>query len=219
MTHTMTAFDQVVLGATGLVALYLIVRLCQDSKRSGNPVHNIFYLVSFLVVLVSGLLLIIWGYDILPNPEVIVVTTLIPIGISVGLVHEFYKRYAKGYLIFAGIGLLAIILTRYIGANNDSYKALRIITLASFHTVFGLTIFFISILVVRAKKMIGGFIYVTVGGTLIGIGGLSLAFLKSDVPILSANVILTILAPLLFLMTLAFVWGFVKKISAAKKAD
>lgn len=216
MTHTMTVFDQIVLGVTGLVALYLIIRLFQDSKRSGNPVHNIFYLISFLVILVSGLLLIVWGYDILPNPEVIVVTTLIPLGISTGLVYEFHSKYAKGYLIFAIVGLIAIILSRYIGANNESYKPLRIITLASFHAVFGLTIFFIPILVVKAKKVISGFIYVTVGGTLIGIGGLSLAFLKSDAPILSANVILTIFAPLLFLMTLAFTWGFVKKISAVK---
>jgi len=166
------------------------------------------------VILVSGLLLIIYGYDILPNPEVIVVTTLIPIGISTGLVYEFYPKYAKGYLIFAGVGLLAIILTRYIGADNDSYKTLRIITLASFHGVFGLTIFFTPIFLVKAQKAVTGFIGVTVGGALIGIGGLSLAFLKLDNAILDANFILTILAPLLLLMTLAYTWGFVKKIKA-----
>ena len=216
MTHTMTIFDQIVLGATGLVALYLIVRLVQDSKRAGNPIYNYLYIASMAVILVSGLLLIIYGYDILPNAEVIVVTTLIPIGISTGLVYEFHSKYAKGYLIFAIVGLIAITLTRYIGADNESYKTLRIITLATFHGVFGLTIFFIPIFLVKAKKAVTGFIGVTVGGALIGIGGLSLAFLKLDNPILSANLILTILASLLLLMALGYTWGFVKKIKAVE---
>jgi hypothetical protein len=54
---------------------------------------------------------------------------------------------------------------------------------------------------------------VTVGGALIGLGGIALAFLKAGGQLLffSADFVFTILAPLL-LMTLAITWGFVKNI-------
>jgi hypothetical protein len=57
---------------------------------------------------------------------------------------------------------------------------------------------------------------VTVGGALIGLGGIALGFLKTGDQLLffSAEFVFTILAPLLLLMTLAFTWGFVKKIRA-----
>ncbi|NQT24220.1 hypothetical protein HQ585_02585 [candidate division KSB1 bacterium] len=210
----MNTFDQLVLLATGLTAIYLIVRLFQDNKRLGSPaVHNTYYLASFIVLLVSGLLLIWKGWDILPNPEVIVVTTLLPLGIATGLVHEFHKDKAKGYLIFAIVGFLAILVTRFAGAP----RGLQIFTLAFFHSIAGFTIVLIPYFATKAGKVPGGFIGVSIGGVLIGIGGTSLAFLKSGNPILSAELIMTILAPLLLLMTLAYTFGFVKKIVAAKK--
>jgi len=56
---------------------------------------------------------------------------------------------------------------------------------------------------------------VTVGGTLIGLGGIALAFLKTGSQLLffSEQFVFTILAPLLLLMTLAFAWGFAKSIA------
>jgi hypothetical protein len=53
-----------------------------------------------------------------------------------------------------------------------------------------------------------GFIFVGIGGALIGIGGLLLSFLKTGRPILSRDAILTVLPGLLMLMTIAFVAGF-----------
>ena len=211
----MNLFDQIILLATGLTAIYLIVRFFQDNKRASNPVYNVYYLISFIVLLVSGLLLIALSYSILPNPLVIVVTTLLPLGIALGLVHEFYPKLAKPYLVFALVGLLSIIITRF----TVSPRGLQIFTLAFFHSIAGLTVFLIPILVVNAKKAPTGFVFVTVGGTLIGLGGIALAFLKSGGQLLffSAEFVYMILAPLLLLMTLAFTYGFVKKIVAAKK--
>ena len=58
---------------------------------------------------------------------------------------------------------------------------------------------------------------VTIGGFLIGVGGIALAFLKAGSPILSAETIFLILEPILLLMALAFCWGFTKKILTDKK--
>jgi hypothetical protein len=53
-----------------------------------------------------------------------------------------------------------------------------------------------------------------VGGALIGLGGIAVAFLSSGSQLLffSQELVMAILAPLLLLMTLAFDWGFVKDI-------
>jgi divalent metal cation (Fe/Co/Zn/Cd) transporter len=62
-----------------------------------------------------------------------------------------------------------------------------------------------------------GFWWVGIGGVLISIGGIALAFVTSGSQLLffkSMDDILNILAPLLLLMTLAFTWGFVKQIKA-----
>lgn len=206
----MNLFDRLTLLAAGLVAIYLIVRFIQDYRgKDPNPAYNIYYIISFAVLLVSGLLLIGLGWSILGNPLVAVVATLIPLGLSMGLVAEFHQKYEKGYLIFCLIGLIIIIVTRFAQVGG-----LAVVVYAVVHSVAGLLIFFLPIFAIKSKKVPSTFIWVTVGGFLIGVGGIALAFLKAGVPILSAETILTILAPLLLLMALAYAWGFVKKIKA-----
>ncbi len=206
----MNWFDRLTLLATGLTAIYLIVRFMIDYRgKDTKPTQNIYYIISFAVLLVSGLLLIAFGWGALANPLVAVVATLIPLGLSVGLVTEFYQKYAKGYLIFSLIGLVVILITRFAPVGGFA-----VFVYALVHSIAGLLIFFLPILATKAKKAPGDFIMVTVGGFLIGVGGIALAFLKAGVAILSAETILAILAPLLLLMTLAYTWGFVKNIKA-----
>ncbi|MCK5145581.1 hypothetical protein KAR48_02435 [bacterium] len=210
----MSWFDQLVLLATGLTAIYLLFRFFQDSKRNANPVHNLFYMISFAVLLVSGLLLIFLGWGILPSPWVIVVTTFLPMGIATGLVHEFYPEYGRHYLIFAVIGLLAIAITRFTNAG-----AIAVVALAFFHSIAGLTIVLIPWLAVKAGKVIKEYLFVSLGGILIGLGGIALAFLKSGSQLLffSGDFVMMILAPLLFLMALSYAFGFVKKIVSSSR--
>jgi cytochrome b561 len=209
----MTVLDIVSLLLTGLVAAYLVFRFYQDfQSKTPKPRPNIPYMASFTVLLVSGLLLIIFGWEILPRPEIIVVTTLIPLALAVGLVCEFHKeKLGNPYKIFAIIGLLAIILTRFI---PDVPRALQIISIATVHSIFGLTIFIIPIMAVKMGKAPSGFIFVTVGEILIGLGGIALTFLGSEKQLLffSKDFVGMILGPLLLLMALSFTFGFMKKI-------
>jgi len=84
--------------------------------------------------------------------------------------------------------------------------------LAFVHSVAGLLIFFLPIRAVARGEAGKDLIGVTIGGGLIGLGGIALAFLKSGSQLLffSADFVFAILAPLLLLMALAFAWGFVK---------
>jgi hypothetical protein len=211
----MNWLDRITLLATGLVAIYLLYRF-YNHYRAKKSAADICYMVGFGVLLVAGLLLIAFTYDALGNPLVVIVSYLIPAGISLGLVTQFYPQYSKGYLLFIVLGVVLIGITRLLGLEE-----LGRIVLPIFHSVAGLIIFLLPIMVVREGRAPGGFIWVTVGGALIGLGGIALAFLKGGSQFLffSAEVVFAILGPLLLLMTLAFTWGFMKEMVAEKADD
>lgn len=204
----MTVFDRVLLLLTGLVALYLIWRFIED-YRHHKGAHNVCYILSFTVLLVAGLLLIARGFDILASPWVVIVAALIPVCLSLGLVFDIFPGYGKLYLVLAVVGMLAMAISRFTGPES-----LATIFLIIVHSAAGLIIILTPILAVREGKAPGGFIAVTVGGVLIGLGGVALAFLKlgSQFLFFSQDLVFTILAPLLLLMALFFAWGFMKKL-------
>jgi len=154
----MTLFDRIVLLATGLVVIYLIWRFVDDYRKE-KPRYDIYYIISFGVLLVAGLLQIFSGYGILESEWVVIVSVLIPACLSLGLVTEFTPRYEKGYLAFMGLGILAVAVTRFSGPS-----LLATIILIIVHGIAGLLIFFMPIYAVRQEKAPGGFLWVTVGG-------------------------------------------------------
>jgi hypothetical protein len=204
----MTLFDRITLLLTGLTALYLLAHFFQRYQRR-KALYDIYYLMGFVVLLVSGLLLVFFGWDILASPYVLTVATLIPLGISLGLMNQFRPRYKKVYSWFALAGLLAIAVTSIAGLSLKSFAV------PAFHGVAGLIIFLLPFFVREAKP---GFWLVGIGGALIGLGGIALAFLVSGSQLLffSSKFVFQILAPLLFLMTLAFTFGFRKDLGSGK---
>ena len=211
MTHP-TIFDIIVLLLTGLTAAYLIFRFWKRWSWEKKP-FVWYYIMGFLVLLVSGVLLIVLGYKILGTPFVLTVASLIPLGISMGIAEQYFPSWKKYFKWFATLGFIAIAVSAF--ANLE---LLRKIAVPLFHGVAGLVIFlcpFFAPKLSKGKKAANGFQWVGVGGALIGIGGIALAFLTVGKPLLgifTADLVYTILAPLLLLMTLAFTWGFMKDI-------
>ena len=205
-------FDRIVLLLTGLTALYLIWQF-YGRYRVEKALYDIYYMMGFAVLFVSGVLLIFLGWGILASPYVLTVATLVPLGISMGLMNQFMPEYKKIYSWFALVGLLSIAIT------SIADMPLKSIAVPLFHGVAGLIIFGLPLYLCIFKKNVPkGFGMVSVGGLLIGIGGIALAFYKANKPlfgIFTGEFILMILAPLLLLMTLAFTWGFVKDIKAS----
>jgi len=166
----MTIYDQIILLLTGLIAIYLIWRFYgryQKEKR----LYDIYYMLGFAVLLVSGLLLIFLGWDILASPYVLTVASLIPLGISLGIANQFYPQWKKAYAWFALLGIFAIAIS----AIAD-LETLKKISVPLFHGVAGLVIFLGPFFAKDAAK---GFWWVGIGRALIGIGGIALAFLTS----------------------------------------
>jgi hypothetical protein len=195
-----TTMDRILLLATGLLAAYQIV---VGVDNLGNmPVTA--YTIGFGVLLLAGLLLIILGFEALDSPVVAVVSTVIPLSLSLGLVWEHVIPWRQAYFAFAIVGFLAIALTRTLLMPGR----LPTIILATVHGIAGITIFLLPIVLAAQGRAGAAFSLVGIGGALIGVGGLLLSFLKAGRPIVSRAVILRVLPGLLLLMTAAFVAGF-----------
>jgi hypothetical protein len=191
--------DRVLLLAAGLLSAYQIA-----VGLNGKPPLTVwFYTVGFGILLVAGLLLIILGFEGLENQGVVIISTLIPLSISLGLVSEHLARITYPYLILSVFGFGAIAITRFI-----VHGKIATIVLAVVHGIAGMIIFLLPLILWFAGKVPAGYGLVSLGGSLIGIGGLLLAFLKSGRPLLSEDRIYSLLPIILFLMTGAFVLGF-----------
>jgi hypothetical protein len=192
--------NRILLLSTCLLAAYQVV----VGINGLEELPMIAYTIAFGVLLVAGLLLIILGYDALNAPLVVVVSTIIPLSLSLGLVWEHVESLRLPYLAFAILGLLAIALTRSLPAPGK----LPTIVLASVHGVAGMVVFALPSILAAQNLTRAGFGLVGLGGALIGLAGLLLSFLKTGRPIVSREIILRILPAILLLMTAFFVTGF-----------
>ncbi len=204
----MSVFDRVLLLVTGLLAAYLIVKEIEGV----STLPMISYTVAFGVLLVATLLLIIFGFEALDSPLVVIVSTLIPLSLSLGLVWESLIVWRFPYLLFTLAGFLAIVLTRTaISGSDTALNKAAVFVLAAVHGVAGLVIFIFPIFLSASGLAKPGFALVGVGGSLIGSGGLLLLFLKAGRPVLSREMTLRMFPALLMLATAAFAAGFMSK--------
>jgi hypothetical protein len=169
-----------------------------------SAIPIIAYTIAFGVLLVAGILLIIWGFEVLDAPVVVIISTIIPLSLAAGLVWQHLASLQTPYLTFTIAGFLAVTLTRTISTPGK----IPTIVLAIVHGIAGITIFLLPIILSVQEVTMPLFSLVGAGGALIGIGGLALSFLKAGKPILPKEAILKIFPGLLFLMTLCFVIGF-----------
>ena len=196
----MSPLDRILLLLTGLLAAYQVAIGIEG--LSALPI--IAYTIAFGVLLVAGLLLIILGFEVLDSPVVVIVSTIIPLSLSLGLVWQHLPDWRTAYLVFVMVGFLAIIVTRTVRLQSK----LPTLVLALVHGIAGMTIFLLPIILALQGGVKPLFALVGVGGALIGVGGLLLSFLKAGKPILSREMILKVLPGLLLLMTACFVIGF-----------
>lgn len=195
----LSVLDRLLFLATGMLSGYIIAFGIEGFEL---PVLTAFT-VAFGVLLVASLLIIIIGYEVLENDTIVVLATLVPLGLSAGLVQLKFPQFSVGYLAFALYGFISVAYTKF---KNKTGK-LGIITLASIHAISGLTILILPIYSVVIGQSKFGFIYVSVGGALIGLGGLLLMFVKMKRPILSAEMVMKALPWILTFMMFFFSLG------------
>ena len=149
------SLDNLFLLLTGLIAIYLIWRFYNRWSKE-KKLYDLYYMMGFLVLLVSGLLLIFLGLGILASPYVLTVASLIPLGISMGIIEQYFPQYKKAYKWFALVGFLAIAISAIF-----DMATIKKISVPLFQGVAGFVIFLGPFL---AKKSPKGFWWVGVGG-------------------------------------------------------
>ena len=194
-----SVLDRILLLITGLLAAYQIAIGIEGT----TPLSTISYTIAFGVLLVACLLMIIMGFEVLDSVWVVIVSTILPLSLSLGLVTEYLPGWTIPYLVFVILGFLAVIVTRFAVPGR-----LATITLAFVHGIAGMLIFLLPIIFAMRGEVPAGFAFVGIGGALIGVGGLLLSFLKAGKPILPRDTIMTVLPGLLLMMTASFVIGF-----------
>ena len=194
-----SVLDRILLLATCLLSAYQI-----SAGMNGLSLPATWgYTIGFGILLVACLLLIILGFEGLESQTVIIVSALIPLSISFGLVSVHLSAYILPYLIFCIVGFGLISITRF---SADSRAATIILALV--HGIAGILITFLPVILIIQGQARPGYILIGLGGAIIGIGGMLFAFLKTGKPILSQEKILSLLPALLFLMASAYVVGF-----------
>src|SRR4030042_3080507 len=128
-----TPLGRILLLITCLLAAYQVVAGINGLEN----IPTIAYTIAFGVLLVAGLLIIILGYEVLDSPVVIVVSTILPLSLSLGLVWEPISSFRFPYLIFTLLGFLAILITR----SFNMPGRLPTIVLAVVHGVAGMGVF------------------------------------------------------------------------------
>jgi hypothetical protein len=196
----MTPVDRLLILITVLLASYQIV----VGIDGLGTVPITAYTIAFGALLVAMLLMLILGFGVLDSPIVVIVSTIIPLALSLGLVWEHLASYRAPYLLFTIIGFATIIITRSLPIQ----ERLPTFALAVIHGVAGLTIFLLPSILAADGSMQPGFALVGLGGAMIGLGGLLLSFLKAGKPILPRETIIKVLPSLFMLMTACFVAGF-----------
>lgn len=190
--------DRLILLAAAHLAGYQIIR----GLEGFGFWPSLYLTIAFGAIILSCLLLILFGFDILGHRMVVVAATLIPLSLSLGLVSVYLPRFHAAYAAFAATGFILIVVTRI----SDTGRAATI-SLASVHGIAGLVIFTVPLTLSISGATPPLFALTGAGGAVFGLAGLLLAFLRMDRPLLSQERIYSLMPLLLLVMTTMFVAG------------
>ncbi|MHA1214885.1 MAG: hypothetical protein ACTSR2_05985 [Candidatus Hodarchaeales archaeon] len=195
----------VLLLVTGVVALLVAIFLFKDYLENKKIFHALWAL-SFLVLFVSGVLIILFDFTVLSEPLVPVVAALIPVGLATGLLFAVWpdEKYGLifGVYALAGIALLALAKLAILFGDFASFILMAV------HIPSGLIIVIVPIWTALSKKTEMASIAFGLGGLAISLGGMLLALATvPSPPMLNILDIFAVLPLLLLIVGVLFVVG------------
>jgi hypothetical protein len=182
---------------TGILASYEII----NGMDNYSNLITTLYTISFGLLLLASLLLLVMGFEIMENDYIAVVASLIPIALSLGLVIHKLEHFTI-YAILIGISLIIAVALRFFSSGKTASLSLGVI-----HFLSGSVIFFLPIILFFLGNSGIQILMISLGGLLIGSGGILLGFLKAGKQILSKEKIEILFPIILFLTTIAFIIG------------
>ncbi len=194
-------YDGILFGLTSATSLVVSLTIGFSLAKSGAP-QRALWAASFALLFLVTAGVALSGLSFLSQPLVGPVASLVP-GLMAAGVLWTWKRSVGSYFARYVIGAFIVLLAATLTAS-----APIVLFVAFVHLPSGLVIFLLPVYLVLTRKKAWSGILVGIGGLLIGVAGMGLATLSAGVPILPADLVLTLLAPVFFAMTLSFGVGF-----------
>lgn len=168
-----------------------------------SSISTICFTIGFGVLIVAGLLIFISGFEMMETSYLSIISSVIPLSLSAGLISEFYPYLQNVYLVIATLALFIILLSRYF---FPAKLALAILIMT--HAISGCIIVLLPLLACFHNWVSWIFCQVSLGGAVIGMYGILLSFAKSEKPVMQQDKLIA-LFPLVFLLAAGFfVIGF-----------
>ncbi len=193
-------YDEILFGLASATSLVVTLVLAAKLTRSAHPQWAL-WTASFAVLFVVTAGVALSGLSFLSQPLVAPASSLIPGFMAAGLLWTWRRRIGTYFALYVVAAFLVLLTaTVIVGAPTSLF-------VLSIHGPSGLVVFLLPTYLVLARKNAWSGILVGLGGLLIGVGGLGLATLSAGVPILPEDLVLALLAPIFFLMTVLFGLG------------
>ncbi len=184
-----------------IVAIIAGVQIVSGIEGLGT-IPIAYYTFSYGIFLISAILMILMGVDIIEHDYAALAASMLPLGFSMGLVSEFMLEYHLTYSLLISV-LYAGLVIQKLRKQDKSALWFQVLL----HGFSGLVLFIMPLALLLKGEVELGFLGVSIGTGLIAIGGMALAFLKSGKPLLSKDQIYTIFPGVLLLAVLAFSIG------------
>jgi len=181
----------------GHVAGYQIIK----GMENYSNLTTTLYTISFGVLLLSCILLLLMGFEIMENNYVAVVAALIPITLSLGLVTDKLDSSTMYSTLISASFLIAVSLRLFSSGKIQS------LSIGVIHFLSGSVIFFLPIILFLTGKAEIQILMISFGGVLIGSGGMLLGLVKAGKSVLEKEKVVALFPIILFLTTTAFVVG------------
>ena len=190
---------------TGVAAILFGLFMLLDFVKN-KKIYHLLWALSFLVVFVAGVLLVVTNdYSLLLSPVVAALAALIPGGIAAGLyfaVFEENNKIGLGYLLFVLVMVILIGIIKTLEALGQPIKPSIVVMIA--HIPSSLSIILLPLYTtLKTKDTDWKALLMTIGGFIISIAGVMLAFLTAGSALFPADLIFLLL-PIVLLLTAVF---------------
>ncbi len=189
---------RLILVAAGHLAGYQIV----TGVEGLDPLPMIAYTIAFGVLVLACLLILIMGYRALDNAAVVIISTLIPLGLSTGMVGEHAPRLAAACAVLAAAGFALVVTAKLV---RPGLASTAIVT--SVHGLAGLLVSGLPLALCLTGERPPGYALVGLGGMVVGAMGLLLALERFGKPLASKESIYRAMPVLLLVISALFVAG------------
>lgn len=168
-----------------------------------NPPATLCFTIGFGVLIVSGLLIFVLGFEILETPYLAAFASVIPLSLAAGLAASFFPDLRGLWLALGAAGFIAVLATRRIPARRVSLAVL-----IAAHAIAGLVIVFLPLWACVRQAAPWLFALVSLGGAVISGYGVLLSFARSDRPIMPYGRLISYFPVVFLLAAVLFTLGF-----------